>query len=58
MGETFCGKKVWVKILYFYIFLYVLKKMVEKSIGENFEKVWVKNMGEKSMGENLVKSKG
>ena len=43
IGETFCGKKVWVKILYFYILLYVLKKMVEKSIGENF----VKSMGEK-----------
>ena len=54
MGETFCGKKVWVKILYFYILLYVLKKMVEKSIGENF----VKSMGEKSMGDNVVKSKG
>ena len=35
-----------------------VKKMVEKSIVENFVKSMGENMGEKSMGDNFVKSKG
>ena len=34
------------------------KKMCQKSRGENFEKVLVKNDGSKSMGKYFVKSMG